>query len=196
MAMYCFVCPWARQPLQPRSKKMRRNREEAARRNIQDGNRDSVVAPFATQRDLEKSYRVLSKMRSEGLSLRQAATGESIKSRRVTELVRQALRKRKNRSYAATESDSLLRVVQVPTSHGSREIALRNSRHASTLGRYWDAVHKYLRTGDAAGIEKFRGKRIKDANGNQVQLITNFAKLNRLGSAGVLSFESLYARAA
>jgi lambda repressor-like predicted transcriptional regulator len=156
---------------------------------------------FFTQSDADQEtwkrvLRTIAKMRTDGLSLTKAAKEAGVSPKKVTSWGGRALRKGKNGRYMVAKRDSLLRVVQVPTSHGSREIALRNSRHASTLGQYWDAVHKYLRTGDTAGIEKFRGKRIKDANGNQVQLITNFAKLNRLGSAGVLSFESLYARAA
>jgi hypothetical protein len=135
-------------------------------------------------------------MRTEGLSLKKAAKEAGVSPKRVTSWGGRAIKKGKNGRYTAAKRDSLLRVVQVPSPDGSREIALRNSRHASTLSQYWDAIHKYLRTGDTAGIEKFHGKRIKDANGIQVQLITDLAELNRLGSAGVLSFESLYARAA
>ena len=43
------------------------------------------------------------------------------------------------------------------------EIALRNSRQATVLAEYWVAVQKYLRTGERTLIDKFRGKRIKDA---------------------------------
>jgi hypothetical protein len=134
-------------------------------------------------------------MRSEKLSLRQAAKQQGIRPRTVTGLAGRALKRRGNRSYAVSSTDSLLRVVKVPTSDGTRDVAVRSSRNASTLGQYWDAVHKYLRTGDSSQIEKFRGKRIKDANGAKVPLITDLSELNRLGSAGVLSFESLYARA-
>lgn len=64
------------------------------------------------------------------------------------------------------------------------------------LGQYWDAVNKYIRTGDDSRLKKFAGKQIRDAKGEKVPLITNLKELNRLGSAGVLSFESLYLRAA
>jgi hypothetical protein len=56
-------------------------------------------------------------------------------------------------------------------------------------------VRRYLQTGDASGINKFRGKKIKDANGKRVALLTDPNELDRLASAGALSFESLYARA-
>lgn len=57
-------------------------------------------------------------------------------------------------------------------------------------------MHRYLQTGDGSRLKTFQGKYIKDANGVNVPLPTDRAVLNRLGSAGVLSFESLYARTA
>jgi hypothetical protein len=77
-----------------------------------------------------------------------------------------------------------------------REIAVRESKQVSLLAEYWNALHRYLQTGDAAQLKTFQGKHIKDANGVDVPLPTDLAVLNRLGSAGVLSFESLYARSA
>jgi hypothetical protein len=50
--------------------------------------------------------------------------------------------------------------------------------------------------GDYSRVEKYRGKSIKDADGKIHTLITDRAELKRLGNAGVLSFESLYVRAA
>jgi hypothetical protein len=82
----------------------------------------------------------------------------------------------------------------IPSSAGPREIAIRNSRQASLLGEYWSAVQKYLETGDSSAVEKFQYKHITDASGKKVPLLTDLAELDRLGSAGVLSFESLYAR--
>jgi hypothetical protein len=157
---------------------------------------DFFALPERFQSEWEQTLRVISKMRSDGLSLRKAAKQDGVNPRTVTRLAGRALRRRGNGSYAVSKTDSLLRVLQVPTPNGAQEIATRNSRHASTLGQYWDAVHKYLRTGDTSEVKKFRGKRIKDAQGSEVPLITDLKELNRLGSAGVLSFESLYVRAA
>jgi len=89
-----------------------------------------------------------------------------------------------------------LRVLAIPTDEGTREIALRDSRQASILGQYWDAVQRYLQTGDASAIQKFRGKHITAVNRARITLLTDLDQLSRLGNAGVLSFESLYARAA
>jgi hypothetical protein len=49
-------------------------------------------------------------------------------------------------------------------------------------------------TGDDSALKDFKSKYIIDAQGKRIPLLTNLDELDRLGSAGVLSFESLYAR--
>ena len=87
-------------------------------------------------------------------------------------------------------------MLMVPTDQGPREIALRDSRQASLVGKYWSAVHRYLATGNSYQLEKFAGKHVVTAEGHRVALLTDVRDLDRLGSAGVLSFESLYGRTA
>lgn len=152
--------------------------------------------PDEFQTDWEDMLRVVKRMRAERLSLKKAAKQEGVDPRTVTSLGGRAFRKRANRSYAVTSRDSLLRVVLVPTAEGLQEISLRDSRTASMVGRYSDAVQKYVRTGDDFNLRKFKGKSVKDASGVRVPLVTDLAELDRLASAGVLSFESLYARSA
>ena len=67
---------------------------------------------------------------------------------------------------------------------------------ASVIGKYWNAVDLYLNTGDDSALDAFQGKYIIDADGGRFFLMTNIRELDRLGSAGNLSFESLYARVA
>jgi hypothetical protein len=87
-----------------------------------------------------------------------------------------------------------LRVIVIPTSEGLREIATRDSREASNAAEYWNAVHRYLETGDASALQKLKVKRIVDATGKRVRLLLDLAELDRLGNAGVLSFETIYAK--
>ncbi len=138
---------------------------------------------------------VITKMRAEDISLQQASREYGLDPRTVARLARPALGKRANGRYAAKTSDRLLRVLVVPSREGPREVAVRDSRQASQLAEYANAVHKYLDTGDSADLRKLRRKSVVDANGKRVRLLTNLAELDRLGSAGVLSFESLYAKA-
>jgi hypothetical protein len=172
------------------------------RRSSQRPAKDKRVAPrtskefFAKPKPFQdrwtRATHVISKMRADGISLRRAARAFGLNPGVVLRLAGPALRKRSNGRYAAKASDRLLRVLAIPTKQGPGEIALRDSRQATLLAEYWIAVHAYLQTGDASSIKKFRGKRITDATGKRVRLVTDLDELDRLGSAGVLSFESIY----
>lgn len=148
------------------------------------------------QETWNRAVGVVSKMRTDNVSLRQASRDFGIDPRTVARLAGSALRKQSNGRYEAKRSDRLLRVLVVPTSEGTREIGIRDSRQGSHLGKYWTAVQHYLATGERSALSQFRNKTIRDASGAQVPLLTNPRELDRLGSAGVLSFESLYARSA
>jgi hypothetical protein len=108
-------------------------------------------------------------------------------------LGRSALRKRKNGRYVAKKIDQLLRVVNVLTTEGRKEIATRDSRQASLVGGHWAAVQKFIQTGDDSALLKFAKKRIVDARRKRYLLLTDLKELERLASAGVLRFESMYA---
>jgi hypothetical protein len=138
---------------------------------------------------------VISKMRADGVSLRQASQEFGLDPRTVARLGRSALRKGSDGRYKAKASDRLLRVLVIPTRKGQREIAVRDSREATLISDHANAVKKYLETGDDSALRKLRRKSVIDANGKRVRLLTNLSELDRLGSAGVLSFESLYVKA-
>ena len=89
-----------------------------------------------------------------------------------------------------------MRVLSLPSARGLIEVGLRDSRQATVIGKYWNAVDLYRDTGDGSALVAFRGTYITDAEGKRVPLLTDLSELDRLGSAGVLSFESLYARVA
>jgi hypothetical protein len=183
-----------------------KRKKKAQVRTLRPSRSQSHVAPrTATQYDSkperfknlwERVVGVISKMRSEKTSLQKASREAGISPHTVVRWGGTALQKRSNGRYSAKSNDRLLRVLMVPTPEGKREIAVRGSRQATLLAEYWNAVHRYLETGDASRLAKFKGKYIKDASGAQVLLPTDRAELNRLGSAGVLSFESLYSRSA
>lgn len=134
-------------------------------------------------------------MRTGKVSLRQASREQSISASTVLRHAKAALRKTSRGTYAARGRDTLLRVLVLPTPGGLAEIATLDSRAATLVAEYWNAVNLFLETGDDADLARFRGASIIDAQGNTVPLLTDLAELERLGSAGVLSFQSLYARA-
>jgi hypothetical protein len=133
-------------------------------------------------------------MRSKKASLKRASKENGISSHTVKRWSSSALQKRSSGKWTAKKSDNLLRVLMIPASGGKREIVVRGFQRASQVAKYSAAVDRYVETGDASRLNKFRGKSIKDADGAEIPLLTDRAELNRLGSAGVLSFESLYAR--
>ena len=136
----------------------------------------------------------VAKMRTEKLSLAQASRETGVTPRTVRRWASSALRKRPNGTYAAKPSDNLLRLVRIPTLDGPREIAVRGSKQVRLLAEYSNALHRYLQTGDATKLKSFEGKFLTDASGVEIPLSVDLIALNRLGSAGVLSFESIYAR--
>jgi len=181
------------------AKKTRRLGARSSRRQTNRGPRTAEQYFAQSQRSQDQWNRVIhviSKMRAEGVSLPEASREFGLDPRTVVRWGKPALTKRANGRYSAKPTDNLLRVLVMPSSDGLREVAVRDSRQASLLAEYWVAVQKYLETGDAAVLQKIRRKTITDANGKRVRLIKDLTELERQGSAGVLSFESLYATAA
>jgi len=189
-----------------KSRDQRRQRKTGKKSNSRPVPKRKHLAPQTAEEHFSKSERfqdtwervmhVIAKMRNDRVSLQQASREFGLDPRIVIRLGASALRKRGNGQYVAKATDRLLRILVILTEQGLSEIAIRDSRQASQLAKYWDAVQRYLETGDSSGIRRIRRKYITDANGKRIPLLKNLDELNRLGSAGVLSFESLYARAA
>jgi hypothetical protein len=137
----------------------------------------------------------IARMRKEGISLRKAAQEGKVSPRTVIKRAASALRKGKSGRYAAKTSDRLVRPLMIPTPQGPQEIEVRGLKAASLLGRYWVAVDNYFERGDTS-VKKFQGQSITAVDGTKYPLLIDLDVLNRLGYAGVLSFESLYARGA
>lgn len=156
---------------------------------------DFFARPEQFQDEWNRINHVISRMRADGVSLRQAAREFEISPRKVIRLAGSALRKRANGRYAARAQDTRLRVMVVLTPEGLQEIVLRDSQQASRLAEYWDAVQRYVQRGDDSALRKFRGQHITDGSGEKILLLTAVAELDLQANAGNLSFESLYARA-
>jgi hypothetical protein len=157
---------------------------------------DQFFAMSEPNQDLwRNSSQVVTELRA-GASLRQASRKFDLDPRTVLRLVRPALRKQPNGRWAAKKSDRLLRVLPMPTLKGLIDIGVSDSRQASLVGKYWNAVDLYLGTGDSAALRFFQGKFIVGPDGREIYFMTDANELDHLASAGQLSFESLYARVA
>jgi len=178
-----------------------RQRTRVVRQRAQGKNSPKTAAEFfARSADFQDQWaritHVISKMRGDRVSLAHAAREFGLDPRTVIRWGSSALNKSPTGRYVATKSDRLLRVLFLPTEYGTREVATRDSRQASKVAEYWDAVQGYLQRGDKSALRNFRGVRIRAASGESISLLTEPEELDRLGNAGVLSFESLYARSA
>lgn len=179
-------------------KRIPKNRR--SRQGSRAGRRPGSVAQFYAQpvrrQDAwTKTAHVLSQMRGSHVSLRRAALEFNVDPRTVVLLAGRDLRKTTSGRYKARSSDTVLRVLVIPTPRGLAEIATRDSDASTLVAEYWNAVQLFLDTGDETALRRFRGKSVLDATGRRVPLLTDLDELERLGSAGVLSFESVYARA-
>ena len=137
----------------------------------------------------------LSLMREKHLSASDAARAAGISRRLLVREGRSGLQKLKNGRYVAKPNDHLFRlVIAVSKDQGTVEVATNEFREASMAGKHSAAVQRYLETGDDSGLRRLPRNYIIDAQGNRIELLVDLDELDRLGSAGELSFESLYAR--
>ena len=144
----------------------------------------------------EKITSVVSEGRATGKSPRKIAKRLGIDFKTVLRKSGRVIHKQPNGRYVVRPTDKLLRILLIPTKKGMREVATRDSRQATLVAEYWIAVHRYIdpETHAASALRKFEGKYVTDSNGRKVPLLTDLSKLDQLASAGVLSFETIYAK--
>jgi hypothetical protein len=176
----------------PKNKRSKRATKRPLLRNAEQ----YFAMPEDRQLQWNRATHVLQRMRSHGVSLSQAAREIGISRRKVIDLSGSALKKQANGRYAARTFDRLLRVLVIPSRGGLTEIAVRDSRTASKLGEYSAAVQRFIQTGDQSKLRQFKKLKLKDTSGNPIKFLTDPKAIMRLGNAGVLSFESIYARVA
>lgn len=179
---------------QTKAKKSNRARRK---RNAQPRTVDQYYElPRRLREQWDLIVQVPAEMRAQGTSLPQASRRLGVSPKTVIRLAGSAFAKKRGR-YQVRPTDRLLRVLVIPSRKGLREIATRDSRQASLIGAYWNAVERALGpSSDATLLRKLRPKYVKDVNGKRIRLLTNLEELKRQASAGVLHFESLYGRAA
>jgi len=119
----------------------------------------------------EKSLKVLSQMRKRGYSLTKASREVRINPKTVIRNTG-AFRKVQGR-WRPNRHDHISRRMNINENGSNLWIDVANSRHASTIGRYHSAIGEFLQTGDASVLTPFKGKRVRDAQGNWHTLETD-----------------------
>ena len=128
-----------------------------------------------------RSLEVLRKMRSgDSLTSSSKEIGLSLSSSKSN--LGRSIFKRSMR-WKARKSDSIQRAMQIYEKGRVRSVIIRNSKDSSLIGEYYNAVRKYLETGDASYLKKFRRKTIIDSKGKKHKLETNPKKIREIEEA-------------
>jgi hypothetical protein len=133
------------------------------------------------------AFQALSDMRTEGLSLEQAAARHDTTPNAVLRHVGAALRRDEGGRYAPTTTDRLYRPLRVLTTEGELDLDTRSFRTASLVGAHWNAVTRFVETGDTTRLAPFVGKKVQ---GHELE--TRQEVIEERAHRGELSFEDLY----
>lgn len=69
--------------------------------------------------------------------------------------------------------DKIERIMKINENGNEISIRVNDSRYASTIGKYQNAVKQFLETRDESYLKPFRDKKVKDSNGKWHTLDTN-----------------------
>lgn len=141
-----------------------------------------------------KALDVLALMRGDGMSLTAASRLVEITPEAVREEVGHVLFK-EGRRWRVKPWDRIPRPVRFLTRRGVIEVVARDSRTASRIARYWNAVHQFARTGDESLLDPFRNRTFQSF-GETFEFLTDEDAIERLALVGQVSFEDLYSQAA
>jgi hypothetical protein len=146
------------------------------------------MAEHARQRALD----AVNRMRREGLSLTAAARRALTTPETVRHYAPRALKRTPAGRYAATAYDRYARSLNVLTAQGKIAVTVTDSRTASRIAEYWVAVDRFLKTGETDRLRPFRRQSFR-AGKVGYPFLTHPQTLIRLGNAGEVAFEELYA---
>jgi hypothetical protein len=155
-----------------------------------------IFTPSAELKRLD-SLAVLNIMRRENTDLTRATRifneqnpTTPISPRAVQRHVGSALQKRSGR-WQAKPYDRFARTVRFITPRGVIPLDVRDSRSATRVAEHWNAVRRFIETGDERPLRRFRGKSVT-SNKLAYPFVTDLETLKRLANVGELRFDTLY----
>jgi hypothetical protein len=151
------------------------------------------TASLLGQERYERSLQVVGRMRH-GTSFSRAAKELGLAPDTVLRYAGTALERDHRGRWHAKPTDHLARRMRWLDARGLTTVEPANSREASKLADYWNAVHHYITTGDDRPLRRFRRMRLRTRQKASLPFLTDLDQLDRLGDAGQLSFESIYER--
>jgi|SRR5581483_2138744 len=129
----------------------------------------------ATQRI---ALEVLSEVRQTGKSLSKTSKEKQISASTVIRYTN-AFRKRDSR-WIATKSDKIPRSMIIYKNGKERSIEVSNSRYASIIGEYHNAVKEYLNNGKLDALNQFKKRKVEDIDGKYHRFETRPDKLKAI----------------
>ena len=127
----------------------------------------------------EKSLAVINELRnSKTKTLPQVANDNDITVKNVIKHTNGF--KKVNGKPVVKRWDRIKRVMRINTDGKEKSVEIRDSRTASVVGRYHNAVKQFLNTGDKTKLSKFRNKKVKDSKGKLHKLETNPDEIIRI----------------
>ena len=124
----------------------------------------------------EKSLAVVNELRnSKTKTLPQVANENNIS---VTTVLRHTNGFKKVNGRLVTKRwDRIPRLMRINTDGKEKSVEIKDSRTASVVGRYHNAVKQFLNTGDKKKLQRFRNKKVKDSKGKLHRLETDPQKI-------------------
>jgi len=143
----------------------------------------------------ERQRRVLDaialKRRSPGISLTEAAKRSGTTLRTIRRWAAAALETRRGR-VGVRATDRIARDLLFLTDKGQVTVRVTNSRDASRVARYNNAVRRFLSHFDEEQLRAFDGKTLR-VHGTEYRFVTDPRVLLRLARAGEVHFLDIYA---
>jgi hypothetical protein len=121
------------------------------------------------------ALKVLSNVR-EGKSLNKAA--KDLKTTPSTVIKNTGAFTKKNGRWVVKDRDKVPRVMSIFEEGGKTWVEINDSKIASRIGEYNNAVKKYIDTGDTSGLAEFKGESFVDAKGRKHVFITDTVELD------------------
>ena len=121
----------------------------------------------------QKALKVLSKVRRKRATFSRACKSEENKISPILVLKHTNAFKEVKRKWVAKKFDKISRRLAINENGVEIYITTNDSRHASTIGKYHNAIKKFLESGDPTFLEPYKNKKIKDKSGVWHILDTN-----------------------
>ena len=159
--------------------------------------RELSQLPFASRERRANALEIIQLMRSKNLSLSPAVDKFNQlhpDSRTTPETVlkyAQPAFEKRGRRWKTKRNDRLMRIMRFPTKRGAITMEVRDSRSASRIGEYFNALKHYLNTGEDSQLRKFNGKYVQ-SNNVRYFFLTDTDAINLLSEAGEFRLDSIY----